>query len=132
MAVQPAHKRWPPRFSLRTLAILLTIVCLYFACWIPTTTTGVRDVGYRLASESVYSADGNQFRATPKVPLILEWSGETTFVTSSTVVLRKTSYYFWFFGWVAKLPFTTQQLSILGSVPVDPGVRELDRTRSTS
>jgi hypothetical protein len=32
------------RFSTRTLLIAVTIICLYLACWIPTSTSGVRDV----------------------------------------------------------------------------------------
>ncbi|MBP89528.1 MAG: hypothetical protein CMJ64_22935 [Planctomycetaceae bacterium] len=26
-------KRWRPRFSVRTLAIVVTVVCAYLACW---------------------------------------------------------------------------------------------------
>src|SRR5687767_11643873 len=34
-------KRWMPRFSLRTLAIVVTLVCAYFAAWEPTKRIGV-------------------------------------------------------------------------------------------
>ena len=37
-------KRWRPRWSLRTLVILVTLVCCYAACWGPTNTNGIEDV----------------------------------------------------------------------------------------
>ena len=142
MVAEPGRKRRMPRFSMRTLAVLLTNICLYFACWLPTTTTGVRDVGNRLASESYYSADGNQYRATPKAPLVLAWCGEQVRVSFPAQVIRRTSYYFWFFGWVARIPFTIQETRVLNgppgvspsgfSIPADHGDIELARTRGTS
>ena len=34
-------KRFRPKFSVRTLVILVTLVCCYAACWGPTNTRGV-------------------------------------------------------------------------------------------
>jgi hypothetical protein len=55
----PKHFR--PRFSIRTLALFVTLVCCYVACWGPTKHGGVRDVA------TAASAD----RANPIAPLIL-------------------------------------------------------------
>ena len=41
---KPKRRRWRPRFSVRTLVILLTLVCCYAACWGPTKRHGVDDV----------------------------------------------------------------------------------------
>ncbi len=46
----PTPKRFRPRFSIRTLVIVVTLVCCYAACWGPTKTNGVEDV-----AEHVYS-----------------------------------------------------------------------------
>jgi hypothetical protein len=37
-------KRWRPRFSVRTLVVVVTLVCCYAACWGPTKRQGVEDV----------------------------------------------------------------------------------------
>ena len=31
-------KRWRPTFSVRTLVVMVTLVCCYVACWGPTKT----------------------------------------------------------------------------------------------
>jgi hypothetical protein len=36
-------KRWRPRFSVRTLVIVVTLVCCYFGCWEITKRYGVPD-----------------------------------------------------------------------------------------
>ena len=37
-------KRWRPRFSVRTLVVVVTLVYCYAACWGPTNRRGVADV----------------------------------------------------------------------------------------
>jgi len=70
-------KRWRPRFSLRTLVVLITLVCCYAACWGPTKTKGVRD-----AFEHVRGPQSRfYFRAHPSpakaiVPLIVSMDQE--------------------------------------------------------
>ena len=93
MTNPPTPKRFRPRFSIRTLAILLTLVCCYAACWGPTKTRGVADV-------TAYIDD----------PMSLGWnaSANTPFVVGIDVLEMehtKRRYYFWFFGYVAKLPY---------------------------
>jgi hypothetical protein len=102
MAGEKPRKRPKLRFSLRTLAILVTLACLYLGCWIPTSTYGVRDVQKQVALETTLKTKV----PVPKAPLILEVSTSSAYVfsgTPSSVVTR--DYYFWFFGWVAKLPY---------------------------
>ncbi len=99
-------KPWRPRLSVRTLVILVTLVCVYLACWGPTKDRGVndvarfvcRDIGFDLAPE--YS-DSNiwarqMFDAGAFPPLVVG-------ISQSNPRIRH--YYFWFFGYVAKLPY---------------------------
>ena len=86
--------------------ILVTLVCVYLACWGPTKDRGVndvarfvcRDIGFDLAPE--YS-DSNiwarqMFNAGAFPPLVVGISQSNP---------RVRHYYFWFFGYVAKLPY---------------------------
>jgi hypothetical protein len=84
-------KRWRPRWSVRTLVLVVTLVCAYLACWGPTKSYGIRDVGAGRASEAI-------------APLIIAapmW-GE---VFADGSVYGGRCYYLWFFGYVRKLPF---------------------------
>ena len=40
---QDKAKRWRPRFSVRTLLILVTLVCAYFGAWQITSRYGIKD-----------------------------------------------------------------------------------------
>lgn len=95
-------KRWRPRFSVRTLAIVVTLVCCYFSLWKLTNTKGVRDVMNYCSEHGLQIQDDNI--STP-VPLIIRapesMGGPLTFGS----LMLKRYYYFWFFGYVAKLPF---------------------------
>lgn len=73
MTTQPTTpKRWLPRFSVRTLVILVTLVCCYAACWGPTKTRGVRDVEQRLfgITQAEIHIWGTEVYAT--MPLVVE------------------------------------------------------------
>jgi len=98
-------KRWRPRFSIRTLVVVVTLVCCYAACWGPTKTRGVKDVLNHVqeVDAKLYPSEQGYFpgltlnTSSPSVPLIVGidyFQGQTA---------RR--YYFWFFGYVAKLPF---------------------------
>ena len=103
---QDNPKRWRHKFSVRTLVILVTLVCCYAACWGPTKSRGLTDV-----ENHVYwggqspRGQGRLYGAntSASLPLIIgtDESGENT-----------RGYYFWLFGLVLKLPFEH-------SVPVD-------------
>jgi hypothetical protein len=84
-------KRWRPRFSVRTLVILVTLVCCYAACWGPTKTRGVLEV----PPEFLFGTGPPRppRRSSGVAPLIVQ-----------TDYAGRECYYFWFFGYVAKLP----------------------------
>jgi hypothetical protein len=95
-----------PRFSLRTLVILLTLVCAYFGLWSVTEK-------YALRSESVVHlvTDGQwdpgevefQIREDGSpVPFVI-WREEDPGPKSG--YNRAIRYYLWFFGWEYQLPF---------------------------
>ena len=103
-------KRWRPRFSVRTLAIVVTLACCYAACWGPTKTSGVEDVarhvvqpikisGFWPVPSTVDTANG----ASATLPLVVA-TYDMEFGPGLLVITRR-HYYFWFFGHVAKLPF---------------------------
>ena len=93
MTTQPTPKRWGPRFSVRTLVIVVTLVCCYAACWGPTKTRGVEDVALFVGSaERSYVQVWTTFAAAPLVVRADHFVGIS-------------HYYFWFFGYVAKLPY---------------------------
>jgi len=108
-------KRWRPKFSLRTLVVLVTLVCCYAACWGPTTTRGVEDVcKYVINSDAIWEVDCGVVAASRElyslellsnarsIPLIVQVEEEGDF---QIVPTRHNRYYFWFFGYVAKLPY---------------------------
>ena len=88
-------KRWRPRFSVRTLVILVTLVCCYAACWGPTKTRGRAQVE---KATKLWVADSSAV-----APLIVAIDGVKFVARVETRGHRH--YYFWFFGYVAKLPY---------------------------
>ena len=82
--------------------IVVTLVCCYAACWGPTKTRGVEDV-WSLVDEGrtnwvgdvsikIWSVDSLQVSAC--FPLFVRATQDKTH-----------AYYFWVFGYVAKLPY---------------------------
>ena len=98
----PNH--WRPRFSVRTLVVLVTLVCCYAACWGPTKTRGVVDVIDHVAGNYVIIALSDY--DTPDLDLTCDAMAKTPLVVSFTEPFEtRRHYYFWFFGYVAKLPY---------------------------
>jgi hypothetical protein len=109
MTSQPTKsKRFRLRFSVRTLVIVVTLVCCYAACWGPTKTSGVQDTNHWLQDQ--------WFRefTTKSDPPWYVWRQGSEAVAIAPLLLRlradtvmsgpRDLYYFWFFGYVAKLP----------------------------
>ena len=96
-------KRWRPRFSLRTLAIVVTLVCAYLACWKPTAIDGIEDVQLHLLR--VPSGFGHASSPLPLVVAIDVWElgfDDTGYVISTGS--PNCVYYVWFFGVAARVP----------------------------
>jgi hypothetical protein len=95
-------KRWRPRFSVRTLVIIVTLVCLYAASWGPTKTRGTQEVLHR---------EDTSLTARAIAPLLIsideEHVSHDVFADGSCQFWTEghRSYYFWFFGYVAELPY---------------------------
>jgi hypothetical protein len=92
--------KYKPHFSLRTMLILVTLVCVYITLWRATTIVGVRDVNVRF--------DGTYYSASAKLPLILT---TIQFVDAPSRLPAlpdiRTHYIIWFYGWIVELPLTT-------------------------
>lgn len=84
-----------PNFSIRTLAIVVTFACCYLACWGPTKNQGCKFVLQQLEAQSAR-----------ELTIDFPW-GEKASMPLVVGVNRDNirGYYFWFFGYVAKLPY---------------------------
>jgi len=125
---QPTPKRWRLRFSVRTLVVLVTLVGCYAACWGPTKTRGVEDVvaevnGPQYDASNPFD-DTTLLRASIVRPVGLDTSATIPLVVGIDEHYRggvSRHYYFWFFGYLAKLPFERELLPQMpGMVPYDP------------
>ena len=97
-------KRWRPRLSVRTLVILVTLVCCYFGLWEATKRQGTKDVVEFI--QIPYSAE-------PIAPLLFRHRATLTHSyrpsTKLWQVTDVTTYYFWCFGYVSPFPWTTRE-----------------------
>ena len=91
-------------FSIRKLLFVVMLLCVYLASWRATVTHGVPDAkGTLLTSERVVAIGDS-------VPLPFVVGLDESFTSRATptgVLLEDTDrrYYFWFFGYIARLPF---------------------------
>lgn len=99
---------WPPRFSVRTLAILITLFCAYLACWIPTKRAAAK-IGSPNSPPVVQSFTNKGMamflvpHAEAPAPLILsqlEWEPRD----NTPPIQMERRCYLWFFGITARLP----------------------------
>lgn len=90
-------KRRRFRFTLKLLLSLPLIVAAYLALGPATNSLGVKDVGKILGEHN-----GSP---TAMAPLLLKHS---VIHVDIPVMSQTTHYYFWFFGFVAKLPYKRQ------------------------
>src|SRR5262245_44551664 len=80
-------RRFRPRFSLRTLAIIVTLVCAYFGSWESTKRCGVKYPAFQDCPAPFVVATNTR----------LVWRMETR------------SYDLWAFGLTARLPFRSER-----------------------
>ena len=93
-------KRWRPRWSIRILLIAITLICAYLACWGPTKKQGVDDVADQFPD---WIIDDWINDIDVVAPLVV--SAEGTSLPWQQPSKHYRHYYFWFFGYVAKLPY---------------------------
>jgi hypothetical protein len=88
---------WRPRFSVRTLAIFVTLVCVYFAAWGTTK---------RYASLRVATCTDGIMETGSSFPLVI-WKNEVEArqLANGFTILRPRRFYLWVFGPEFKLPF---------------------------
>ena len=106
-------KRFRPRFSIRTLVVVVPLVCCYAACWGPTKKWGPAHVQSHVNDAKVEPGEFRLARDAEAIaPLIiatddvhLERLPGFGYVTPNAPPPQSRSYYFWFFGYVAKLPY---------------------------
>ena len=112
MKTHERHKaKWfRPRFSVRVLLIVLTLICAYLACWNPTKEQGVRDV-LKHVNDVYYrrlvvhkGIEREAYHAAMAIPLVVRTDEREVDGWLATGPSYR-RYYFWFFGYVARLPY---------------------------
>ena len=98
--------RFRPRFSVRTLAIFVTLVCMYFGAWEATKRYGVPKTPLRLADLPYID------HAEAPMPLIVfqDEFDSASLVRSDLgnighLLIPRRRFYIWLFGPKIKLPF---------------------------
>src|SRR5687768_4351416 len=89
-SMKPYHHMFRPRFSFRTLAIFITLVCCYSGAWEATKEYGVAKIdGYVM----------DEFRSLPPADWYSRSSCYSVHSPAPCVVARDgTKYYLWLFG----------------------------------
>jgi len=90
-----------PKFSLWTLAVFVTMVCCYAAGWQATESLAhvdVRDAHLRWMDSCLPLGD------SAKQQMLTKSSAVMPFILQTKYDSPTCSYYFWFFGYVARLP----------------------------
>ena len=98
--------------------IVVTLLCCYAACWGPTKRRGVEDVYALREFDGLVTSHRRSVLAVSRLPLVVEvtegWAElpdlEIPFTLGSGPGPgfpreQQRRYYFWFFGYVANLPF---------------------------
>ena len=113
-------RSWQPRYSVKTLVMLVTVLGAFLGCWVATRTQGVNDVSMRINRDDLKHFGTSEDRPlddarraevwkvkaqAPFVIAAIDWdsiySGGRYLMASS----GHRVYYFWFFGYVVKLPY---------------------------
>jgi|CXWL01.1.fsa_nt_gi hypothetical protein len=87
-------KRWRPRFSVRTLVIVVTLVCCYAACWRMTKLVSIPRVDnlefYSAHHQDVPYGNTHRGNTTSPCPFFVraEWTANAYFLPDGTFKLR--------------------------------------------
>src|SRR5262245_6774079 len=107
-------KLWRLQFSVRTLAIFVTLVCAYFGAWEATKRYGTRlDKTTRFFNYKggTYSYDEYVLDASSPCPFVVRRDVYEMPNPPLTVVVNPTRrYYLWLFGTVWKMPIDEEPL----------------------
>ena|SRR5687768_12195819 len=95
-----------PRFSIRILAIFVTLVCAYFGAWEATKRCGVTEDHYQFSNLDPWIGDERSpmpfvVSRCESARLTIEEFMNPAFITMPP----KRYYYVWLFGLTIKLPF---------------------------
>lgn len=101
-------KIWRPRFSLRTLFVLVTLMCVYFAAWEVTKRNGIGYFEQRLVMRTWLAADDPFYSPMPFVvgvaDLYPEHSYPPIYSMTSTATPPTERHFIWFFDWTWETP----------------------------
>ena len=95
-------------FSMRTLTVLISLFCVYLACWRITAKTGVTDAinqyyGYDFVQSDDSGWEIDDFHPWVPMPMIIRID-EPHFVGFNSIQFER-RYYFWFFFGAVRIPF---------------------------
>lgn len=102
------NRKWLPRFGMKTLLVLPLIVAVYFALGEPTKKWGMPDVRDFIASDK-HIGPSVEYRAPLVIAFPVIHAESHTKTPNKISLITKSTYYFWCFGFVAKLPFETER-----------------------
>jgi hypothetical protein len=102
MSKSQRPNRFRPRFSIRTLVIVVTLVCCYAACWGPTKRRGPNAIRQHVGVDEWIEPE-------PVAPLVVRTTELRSAWLEPTLPDKPTytstqRYYLWLFGAVAQLP----------------------------
>jgi hypothetical protein len=99
---------WIPRFTIRTLAIFVTLVCAYLGTWDATKRFGMRTVDElavnqaNVAKESGWSGIPSNTRCpAPFIICLTQWWTQKT--SKSYINVQSRRHFIWFFGTVIEI-----------------------------
>jgi hypothetical protein len=94
-------KRWRPRFSVRTLAIVVTLVCTYFGAWEVTKKYGVLETQLKMGWQNVAlpgELQPSTYYGESSSPMSFVIIREEFDVRAGMIFAPQKRYYLWLFG----------------------------------
>ena len=95
---------------MRTLAVFVTLACVYFGSW-----QWLRDRAEQDVARAVGKNKWLVIENRPHVPFIITVSQNVEIHDPSPIdfgryrIVKRRDYYAWVFGWTVKLPYTTHE-----------------------